>query len=69
MSDDTEVVIFMLRRCAMMALALPSRSEETVNACNCTTPSFAAVAEVLVRLISRTAGWPAATVNDSFTVL
>ena len=61
----------MLRRCACTALALPSRSEETVKACNCTAPSFlvAAAAAALVRLISRAAIWPAVTVKDSFTEL
>ena len=70
MSEATEVVMLIERRCAIMALALPSRSEDTVNACSCTTPPPAAApAAVLVRRISRTAVWPAATVKVSFTVL
>ena len=71
MSEATEVVMLIERRCAMMALALPSRSEDTVKACNCTVPPAAVpgVAAVLVRLISRTAVCPAEMVNASFTVL
>ena len=66
-SDETEVVMSILRRWAWTALALPSRSEETVKAWSCTRPSLTGggPAAAGVRLISRTAVWPAATVNES----
>ena len=38
LSDATEVEMSMLRRCSMIALALPSRSEATTNLPSCTTP-------------------------------
>ena len=66
MSDATDVVISMLRRCSMMALALPSRSELTVNAESRTTLSPATAG--LTRLISRTATCPAVIVKVSRTV-
>ena len=70
MSEETDVVMFILRRCAMMALELPSRSEATEKAASWITPSLATggVAAVLTRLISRTAGMPAVTVKESLTV-
>ena len=40
-------------------LAFPSRSVDTVKACNCTTPSPVRPASVLLRLISRVAICPA----------
>ena len=54
-----------------MAFALPSRSESTVKAASWMTPSLrvtGAGAAVLRILISRTAGLPAVTVKESFTV-
>ena len=68
MSDATDVVMFMLRRCSMIALALPSRSLETVNACSWIVSPRPA-GSVLVRLISRVATWPAVTVKVSVTVV
>ena len=71
MSEDTDVEMFMLRRWAIMALELPSRSVETVKAESWITSAsfFGAAASELVRLISRTAVWPAVTANDSCTLV
>ena len=64
-------MMFISRRWAWMALALPSRSPDTVKAWSCTTPSFdfEVSTAVLVRLNSRVAIWPGVTVNESFTKL
>jgi hypothetical protein len=56
----------------MMALALPSRSVDTVKACELDDVAGAralARAWVLTRLISRVAACPALTVTVSSTVL
>ena len=69
LSAATEVEMFMLRRCSMMALALPSRSVVTTNLLISTTSSLpAGLGSVLTNSKSRVTAAPAVTVTAARAV-
>ena len=71
-SEATVLVMFIDWRCSMIALALPSRSLETVKACSFSTSSFAppvapTPASVLTSSMSRRLSSPARTTTVTAT--